>query len=150
MNRLAASLVLGLGLCVPALLASAQETKKLSDDEIAKLLIGKWRFESGPKDPPLRITMTFAKGQKFSAEGESLDINKVRRELKASGTWKVDKGNLVVTTEKSTDAKEVGKVNRTKVVSVDGSTLKVVVTLTPEPGSPAKALKETFEFKKVK
>src|SRR5262245_26752162 len=41
MNRLAASLVLGLGLCVPALLASAQETKKLSDDEIAKLLIGK-------------------------------------------------------------------------------------------------------------
>jgi len=33
MNRLAVSLVAVLGLCVPAVLTSAQEGKKLSDDE---------------------------------------------------------------------------------------------------------------------
>jgi hypothetical protein len=150
MNRIGTSLVVGLGLCVPALLAGAQQATRLSDEEIAKRLVGKWRFESGAKDPPLKITMTFAKDGKCSTEGESLDINKVRHEMKASGTWKVDKGDLVVTTEKSTDAKEVGKVNLTKVVSVDGSALKVVVTFTPDPGSPVKEFKQAFEFKKVK
>jgi hypothetical protein len=114
------------------------------------MIIGTWRFESGPKDPPLKMTMSFAKDHKCSTEGESLDVNSVRHEMKASGTWKVDKGNIVVTTKESSNPKDVGKVHRSKVVSVDGGALKVVVTFTNDPPAPAKEFKETFEFKKVK
>jgi hypothetical protein len=150
MNQLAILFVVALGLCMQARFASAQEEKNLSDDEIAKRIVGKWRFEAGPKEPTLKITMSFAKDHKCATEAESLDVNKVRHVTKASGTWKVEKGAIVVTTEKSTDAKDVGKVNRTRVVSVDGSMLKVVVTFTPDAAAPAKEFKQTFEFKKVK
>jgi hypothetical protein len=142
-------LVVALGWCVSAQFGSGQEGRSLADDEIAQRIVGTWRFESGGA-PPLRITMTFAKDHKYSSEGESLDVNKVRHEVKASGTWKIDKGHIMVTTEKSSNPKDVGKVNRTKVVAVDGSALKVVVVFTPDRPAPAKEFKETLEFKKVK
>jgi hypothetical protein len=135
-------------LCFPATLTRAEEEKKLSDEDIAKLIIGKWRFESSPKDPPVKITMTFTKDQKCSTEAESVDLNNKRHKVTASGTWNIEKGDIVVKTEKSTIAKDVGKTNRSKFVKADESTLKVVVTFKPEPGAPGKEFKEVFEFKK--
>jgi hypothetical protein len=85
MNRRFIWFVLALGWCMPALLVSAQERKNLSDGAIAKMIIGTWRFESGPKDPPLKMTMSFAKDHQCSTEGESLDINRVRHPLKMAG-----------------------------------------------------------------
>ena len=149
MRRIGISLALALGLFVPAVVMNAGEEKKLSDADITKLLVGKWRFEPGEKDPPIKMTLAFAKDQTCSAEAESLQVE---YKVKASGTWKVEKGEVVMTTKESTNAKEVGQVGRAKVISVDNSTLKVPATFTAPAGTPIpKELKElVFVFKKVK
>jgi hypothetical protein len=57
-----------------------------------------------------------------------------------------------MTTRESTNAKEIGEVARTRVISIDESTLKVPAALTAPAGSPTpKELKElVLPFKKVK
>jgi hypothetical protein len=127
-----------------------QADKKLSDADIAKLLVGKWRFESGPDDPPLKITMTFAKDQTAVLEMESVDLKKVRHQAKAAATWKIDKGHIVTTITKSDNPKDDGKVERSKVTSINASAFKTVVKFTPDPDSGRKEFEKVFEFKKVK
>ena len=148
MKRMGISLVLALGLFAPALVANAAEEKKFSDADIAKLLVGKWRFEPGREDPPIKMTITYTMDQAWSIEAESLQVE---YKVKASGTWKVEKGEIVTTIKESTNAKEAGKVERTKVISVDDSTLKIRSTVTPNPGGTIKEVKElVLVFKKVK
>jgi uncharacterized protein (TIGR03066 family) len=127
------ALALALGLFVPALVTNAGEGKKPSDADLTKLLVGKWRFESGEKDLPIRMTLAFAKDKTYSVEAESLQP---KYKVKASGTWKVEKGEVVMTTKGSTNRDEVGQVGRTKVISVDGSTLKVPATVIAPAGTP--------------
>ena len=143
------SLALALGLCVPAIVTNAGEEKKLSDADMTKLLVGKWRFEPGEKDLPIKMTLAFAKDQTYSAEAEALEIE---YKVKASGTWKVEKGEIVMTTKESTNAKAVGEVGRAKVFSVDDSTLKVPASFTVPAGTTPipKELKElVIVLKKV-
>jgi hypothetical protein len=73
---------------------------------------------------------------------------------KESGTWKVEKGEIVMTAKETTNPKlkEVGEVTRIKVVSVDDSTLKIPAAV-PGPGGPPlpKEIKElVVVLKKVK
>ena len=149
MKRIAVLSALMLQVCFVATSVNSQGDKKLSDDDIAKLLVGKWRFESGPADPPLKITITFAMDKTASLEMESVDANKVRHEIKASATWKIDKGNLVTTITKATDPKGVGKMERSKLESVTEASFKMVATFKPD-NPKLKELKKVFEFKKVK
>jgi hypothetical protein len=149
MKRMGISLVLALGLFVPALVTNAGEEKKLPDADITKLLVGKWRFDPGEKNLPIKMTLAFAKDQKYSAEAEALHIE---YKVNASGTWKVEKGEIVMTTKESTNAKEIGEVGRAKVISIDDSTLKVPASLAVPGGTPIpKEIKEmVIVFKKVK
>jgi hypothetical protein len=148
MRRRAISLVLALALFVPALVTNAQTEKKSSDADIAKRLVGKWRLEPGEKGPPIKVTMTFAGDQKWSVEAESLQV---AYKVKGTGTWKVEKGEIVATLKESTNPKEAGKVERTKVIALDDSTLKVRGTVTPNPRAPTNEVKElVLVFKKVK
>ena len=148
MNRIAILGIFLLGICVLAASGNGQESKLPSDADIAKMLVGKWRFEPGREDLPLKITMTYAKDQTCEIELESLQVRGV--EKKGSGTWKVDKGDVVVTVKTSTDPKDVDKESRSKLVSIDASTFKMEVTITVDPGAPIKDFKEVLEFKKVK
>jgi hypothetical protein len=149
MRRTGISLVLALGLCVPALVTNAREEKKPSDADITKLLVGKWRFEPGEKDLPIKMTLAFTKDQTYSVEAESLQV---KYKVKASGTWKVEQGEIVMTTKESTNAKEIGEVGRAKVISIDESILKVPATFTAPAGTPIpKELKElVIALKKLK
>jgi hypothetical protein len=143
------SLVLALVLFMPTLVANAAAAKKLSDADITKLLVGKWRFVPGEKDPPIKMTMTYARDQTFSFEAESLQV---KFKAKATGTWKVQKGEIVTTVKENTNPKETDKVARTKVISVDGTTLKVPASVTVPAGTPIpKELNElVIVFKKAK
>jgi hypothetical protein len=147
MHRVGLSLALALGLFVPALVTNAGEEKKHSDADLTKRLVGKWRFEPGEKDLPIRMTMTFNMDKTFTGEAQSLQVE---FKVKASGTWKVEKGEIVTAIKESTNPKEAGKVGRTKVISVDASTLKVRGTFTPSPGSPVPEKEPELVFKKVK
>jgi hypothetical protein len=126
---------------------AAEAKLKKADADITKLLVGKWRFEPGKKDPPIKMTMTYAKDQTFSLEAESVQV-----EFKATGTWKVEKGEIV-TVKKSTNRKKTKRVARTKVISVDDSTLKVPASVIAPTGVPVpiEELRElVIVFKKVK
>jgi hypothetical protein len=102
--------------------------------------LGSWSI-----DP---ATMTYAKDQTFSLEAESVEgANKV----KAAGTWKVEKGEIVTTVK-------IGKrnrVTRTKVIAVADSTLKVPASVASvtRPAAvpiPIEELRElVIVFKKV-
>jgi hypothetical protein len=143
MRRKDISLALALGLFVPALVTNAGEEKKPSDTDITERLVGEWRFEPGEKDPPIRVTMTFTKDQTFRMEAQSLQVE---FKVKTTGTWKVEKGEIVTTVKESTDPKATDKVAQTKVISVDASTLKIRGSFTPNPGLPEPEL----VFRKVK
>jgi hypothetical protein len=51
--------------------------------------------------------------------------------------------------KESTNPKDKGKVERTRVISLDDSTLKIPGAITPDPGSPVKEVKVVWVFKKV-
>jgi hypothetical protein len=76
----------------------------------------------------------------------------VKFKAKGTGRWKVEKGEIVTTVKESTNPKETDKVARTKVVPVDGTTLKVPASVTVPAGTPIpKELNElVIVFKKVK
>jgi hypothetical protein len=148
MKRIGVSLVLALAVSMTGLFTNAGAEKKLSDAAIAKLLVGKWRFEPGPKDPPIRMAITFTKARACAIEAESLQF---KHKVKAKGTWKVKKGEIVTTFKENTNGTEANKVGQAKVILIDDSTLKVTGTLTPNPGAAVNKVKDlVFVFKKVK
>jgi hypothetical protein len=128
--------------------SNAGAERKLSDAAVAKLLVGKWRFEPGPKDPPIKMTITFTKGRACAIEAESLQV---KHKVKAKGTWKVKKGEIVTTFKENTNGREASRVGQSKVISIDESTLKITGTLTANPGAAVNKVKDlVFVFKKVK
>jgi len=146
MKLLALSVAITIGFFVLARGTEAQHVNKLSDADIARMLVGTWRFEPVLKEPPIRVTMTYTKDQTCSIEAKS-DVDYV---VKATGTWKVEKCEIVITIKESTIAEMRGKVERVKVASVDESTLKCV-GLIKESGPREREPQELLlAFKKVK
>jgi hypothetical protein len=113
-----------------------EKDEKDKDSELGKLLIGKWQLAS----KGVATKLTFAKDQTWAIEiaGKGPDGKVLDR--KASGTWKVVNGEIETTLKKSTDPKEaVGSVERSEIVAVDDSVLKIQVKA-----------KRILEYKRVK
>ena len=143
MNRLAISISFAIGMCLHATFADAQDTKKLPDAEVTKLLVGRWLWRPTSK---LFIDIRFAENQSFTAWRGAGDFG-----YEASGTWKLDKGVLEITTKTISIGQKQAEVDeslsqwsilpKSTVISIDDVTLKV---------SEIDASKIALEFKKAK
>jgi hypothetical protein len=134
MTRIALVLFVGAGFLKSAIASETGSGKTPSDSEITKLLIGRWRFEPGRGDPPIRMALTFTKEQTCSIEAESVDMDHKR---KGTGTWKVEKAEIVITVTESTEPDQKGKVVRAEVVSINDASLSTIGFIANHSGAPA-------------
>jgi hypothetical protein len=110
-------------------LVSAREDppKKQTDEEIGKLLVGKWIIDEGDgqKEPKIKGSLTYKKDGTVDLEA-SLDIGKDSFKIALSGTWKVKEGVIVATVTKTNnpDLVKEGVVSKDKVISVTDKELK--------------------------
>lgn len=114
------------------------DSRKPSDADIAKLLVGQWKMERPNKLGVTTIsTLNFSKDESFASEMKTnFAVNgkpdpRQPIELSTSGTWKVVDGEVELTVLKMKantalkGAKEVPYVQKLPVNSVTESTLKL-------------------------
>jgi hypothetical protein len=101
--------------------------KKQTDEEINKLLVGKWIIDEGDgqKEPKIKGSVTYKKDGTVDLEA-TLDIAKDSFKIALSGTWKVKDGAIIATVTKTSnpDLVKEGVVSKDKVVSVTDKELK--------------------------
>ena len=105
---------------------SAGENKKLSDDEIKKLLVGKWAIEENEKGITIKGTNIYNKDGTLEAEA-TIDFGKnPPLKLTISGTWNVKNGYVIETVKKSSHPMFVkeGMVTKDQVISIDDTAYK--------------------------
>jgi len=103
------------------------KANKQTDEEITKLLVGKWTVDEGDgvKEPKIKGTMNYKKDGTVDAEA-TIDAGKQTFKISLSGTWKVKEGVLISTVTK-TNAPELikeGHVSKDTVVSIDDKEFK--------------------------
>jgi hypothetical protein len=101
------------------------DAKKLTDEQITKLLLGKWAIEEDEMGVKVKGTQNYMKEGKFEAEA-TIEAGKQTFKLTLSGTWKVKDGSVIETITKSSnpDAIPEGKESKDKVISIDDKTYK--------------------------
>ena len=83
-----------------AILITQESTTKLSDAEIAKLVVGKWSQDRKFKETEIKATQMFFKDGTFKSQG-TLKTGEDVQKLAFTGTWKVSDGFLIQVIETS-------------------------------------------------
>ena|ERR1700677_4148049 len=117
MKRVVIPILLAFGICFLALSSSAQDAKKLSDADIAKLVVGKWRWED--KVNKATVDMIVRDDKTFKTEGVNGG-----NQFKVLGTWKIEKGALELTINESTLPGREGVTEVHKIFAIDEAMLK--------------------------
>src|SRR5262249_5798815 len=106
--------------------AGDKKPPKQTDEEIVKLLVGKWSAEgTNDKGVKYKGTNHYKKDGTVTAQG-TIEIADKSIEILVSGTWKVDKGVLIETVEKSEPPiLKKGQVSKDLVLSIDDKVLKL-------------------------
>jgi len=105
---------------------AADDAKKPTDEEITKLLPGKWLIsEEIAMGVKIKGSTTYDKDGSFVAEGE-ITANGNTMKINVSGTWKVKDGYVIETAAKS-DIPNVkaGDVTKDQVLQIDEKTMKI-------------------------
>lgn len=102
-----------------------EDSKKLPDEQINKLLVGNWTFNESNKDIKITGKQEFAKDGKFKAEA-TIAKGQETTTITISGTWTVKDGNVIETIAKSSlpDFVKAGTKITNTVISLDDSTYK--------------------------
>jgi hypothetical protein len=105
--------------------ARADDPPKPSDAEIRKLLVGKWsQEETLPNGAKGKATTTYKGDGTFSGEG-TIEFQGQTLRITASGTWKVEGGDLSETIDKSEPAvAPKGAVSKDAVLSISKTVLR--------------------------
>jgi len=109
--------------------ASAREDqpKKQTDEDINKLLVGKWIIDEGDgeKEPKIKGSVTYKKDNKVELEA-TLDFGKDSLKIFLEGTWKVKDGVIIATVTKTSHPELIkeGHVSKDKLISVTDKELK--------------------------
>jgi hypothetical protein len=125
--------LLGIVVCFAALtltnwLSAREDTpKKQSDEEIGKLLVGKWIVDEGDgkTEPKIKGILNYKKDGTVDVDA-TLDFGKESLKISVSGTWKVKDGIIVATVTKTSHPELIkeGLVSKDKVISVTEKELK--------------------------
>lgn len=101
--------------------------KKQTDEEITKLLIGKWVIDEGDgkKEPKVKGVVHYKKDGTVEAEG-TVEFGDNSLKISITGTWKVSEGVVTETVTKTNvpDVIKEGLVSKDKVISIDDKTYK--------------------------
>jgi hypothetical protein len=107
--------------------AVADPPKKQTDEEINKLLVGKWIVDEGDgqKEPKIKGVVQYKKDGTVEAEA-TVEIKNETVKVVISGTWKVADGVVTETVTKSNVPELIkeGLVTKDKVISVDDKEYK--------------------------
>lgn len=111
-------------LVVAFTLSARAEDKKPTDDEIKKLLPGKWSYEEDMMGVKVVASSTFKKDGTFEGEA-NIDAKGKEIKIKVSGSWEVKDGKLIETIKKSDSpfAKE-GKMSTDTILAIDEKSYK--------------------------
>jgi hypothetical protein len=119
-------ILLAAGLMCGLVNAREDQPKKPSDEEITKLLVGKWIIDEGDgkTEPKAKGTVNYKKDGTVELEA-TVDIGKELK-ISLSGTWKVSEGVIIATVKKTNvpDIIKEGLVSKDKVISIDDKVLK--------------------------
>lgn len=113
------------GVFVAATACADEPQKKLTDEEITKLLVGKWYSERTVGGTEIKATDTYRKDG--TSSGEAVFTRQGRAaKVSITATWKVVDGTLVETIE-STDppVPTKGRVSKDRIVSVTDKELRI-------------------------
>lgn len=99
---------------------------KPSDEEINKLLVGKWSVEETNGNVKIKGTSTYKKDGTLEGEA-TIDLGDQKIVLKVSGTWKVKDGVVTETVTKSNrpDIIKEGMTTKDTVVSINDKEYKI-------------------------
>jgi hypothetical protein len=101
--------------------------KKQTDEEISKLLVGKWIVDEGDgkTEPKIKGSMNYKKDGTVDAEA-TIEAGQTTLKITLSGTWKVKDGVLIATVTKTSapDVIKEGLVSKDTVISIDDKVLK--------------------------
>jgi hypothetical protein len=101
--------------------------KKQSDEEVNKLLVGKWIVDEGDgqKEPKIKGSVTYKKDGTVEVEA-TLDFGKESLKIILEGTWKVKDGVITATVTKTSHPELIkeGHVSKDKLISVSDKELK--------------------------
>ncbi len=118
--------LLAFGMLPSSAIGREDPPKKLTDEQISKLLVGKWAAEEGgEKGPKVKGTTYYKKDGTYEAEGKITNGEK-SLSITFSGTWKVVDGMIVGRMTKSyiPELLKEGKVYKDQVLSIDDKILK--------------------------
>jgi uncharacterized protein (TIGR03066 family) len=114
-----------LGLLFAFALPAGAADKKPSDDEITKLLPGKWTHEEDEMGVKVKVVTTYKKDGTFAGTAD-IDAKGKTLTIKVSGTWKVKNGVIEEEIQKS-DSNFVpkGKTSKDTVLAISETSLKL-------------------------
>jgi hypothetical protein len=108
-------------------IAREDTPKKPTDEEVAKLLVGKWTIDEGDgkTEPKIKGTMNYKKDGTLEGEA-TIEFGDMKFKLTVSATWKVKDGVITETVTKTSDANLVqeGVESKDTLVSIDGKIYK--------------------------
>jgi hypothetical protein len=121
-------MLLAFGMCLLVGAANGRDDtpKKLTDEQISKLLVGKWLVDleegNGVK---IKGSTTYKKDGAVDAEA-TIQLGDKTIKMNVSGTWKVKDGTIISTVTKTSnpDIIKEGLITKDKVVSIDDKSLK--------------------------
>jgi hypothetical protein len=101
--------------------------KKQTDEEISKLLIGKWIVDEGDgqKEPKIKGSVNYKKDSTVVVEA-TIDFGKDNLKVFLEGTWKVKDGVITATVTKTSHPELIkeGHISKDKLISVSDKELK--------------------------
>jgi hypothetical protein len=107
--------------------AREEPPKKQTDEEIGKLLVGKWIIDEGDgqKEPKIKGSIVYKKDNTVNLEA-TLDFGKETLKIILEGTWKVKDGVIIATVTKTSHPEHIkeGHVSRDILISVTEKELK--------------------------
>ena len=105
------------------------QDKKVSDEQITKLLAGKWIQEEVKKGYLMRVVLTVDKDGTWAAEAKlEIDLPDKKQSLEfiSSGTWKVKDGKIEFTFKNSSGPKPKFNPDIETVIEINETTLRTV------------------------
>lgn len=120
--------LLALGICLLAGAGGGRDDnpKKLTDEQISKLLVGKWLVDLDEgKGVKIKGSTTYKKDGTVDAEA-TIELGDKSIKMVLAGTWKVKDGVIISTVTKTNNPEIVkeGLTTKDKVVSIDDKSLK--------------------------
>jgi hypothetical protein len=118
MRQFGISLLAATGLWLVATAADGQE-KKLKDEDIAKLLVGKWVQEKAEKGFSMKVQLIVKKDGTFAGDLK-FELGEKKMSFMMTGTWKVMDGTFEtkITTSDNPRVK-VGHTDKDKVLEIN-------------------------------